>query len=38
MNRIHSWEVLIAFLEVDCHHLLEDGAAVLVVSKVDMVG
>jgi hypothetical protein len=24
-------------LEVDCHHLLEDGVAVLVVSKVDMV-
>ena len=38
MNRIHSWEILIAFLEVDCHHLLEDGVAVLVVSKVDMVG
>ncbi len=37
MNRIHSWEILIAFLEVDCHHLLEDGEAVLVVSKVDMV-
>ncbi len=25
------------FLEVDCHHLLEDGVVVLVVSKVDMV-
>ena len=37
MNRIHSWEILIAFLEVDCHHLLEDGVAVLVVSMVDMV-
>ncbi len=31
MNRINSWEILIAFLEVDCHHLLEDGVAVLVV-------
>jgi hypothetical protein len=38
VNRIQSWEILIAFLEVDCHHLLEDGVAVLVVSKVDMVG
>ncbi len=38
MNRIHSWEILIAFLKIDCYHLLEHGVAVLVVSKVDMVG
>ncbi len=38
MNGIHNWEILIAFLEVDCHHLLEDGVALLMVSKVDMVG
>jgi hypothetical protein len=37
VNRIHSWEILIAFVEVDCHHLYEDGVALLVVSKVDMV-
>ena len=36
MNRIHNWEIFI--LEGDCHHLLEDRVALLMVSKVDMVG
>ncbi len=36
MNGINSWEILIAFLEIDCHQVLEDGVALLMVGKVDM--
>jgi hypothetical protein len=32
------WRSSLHFGKVDCHHLLEDGVVLLMVSKVDMVG